>query len=338
MISDFADVEYQKDSGTPTLKYFSDALENQFEVVNIVPCRPPRKLDWFKYTRQVLKDTYKGFDLVYGAGCASTYCAAKIGKNQNIPSVGRLYGTYLYPYLNNPVQKLIKFEEVAAFKAGCTKYIVTNDGTRGDDVAAYYQIPPKDFYFWRNGVNPPDRVPMDYNHVPVIVSLARLEKWKHIERIIRAFNGSLYLDAKLLIVGDGPEKENLKRLANGNPNIWFTGQVTREQASKFLNHADIFVSMNDYSNVSNSLMEAMCLGKAILALNTGDTSGVIIHGENGLLIQSEDDLRTRLKDVVENPVMRTHLGIEAMVYAAENFESWDKRIQREVDVIKELVK
>lgn len=337
IVTDFPNLEYQKDSGTPTLQYFVDAIGKEMLTCIVTPYRAPRKLDWFRYTISVLSEKFSEIDLVYGAGCTSTYIAAKLGRRMGIPSIGRLYGTYLYPHLNNPIQLSIKFEETLAFKARCTKYIITNDGTRGNEVAEHFGIPKEDLYFWTNGVDVPERHVVNTG-TPIVVSLARLERWKRVDRIIRAFNKCLYLDAKLLIIGDGPEKEALMKLAgyNLNKKIFFMGQLPRCDATELLNAADVFMSTNDYSNVSNSLMQAMALGKCCIVLDSGKE--IISHDINGLLVDDEADLPGHLQWVISSSGMRTRLGIEAMCYAASYFESWDKRIQKEVKVIKEMIK
>lgn len=336
LITDFPELEYQKDSGTPTLKYFVDALSKEITTTIVTSTYPPRKLRWFGYTRSFNHDVFD-VDLVYGAGCASSYIAAKLGRKYNIPSVGRLYGTYLYPYLNNPLMLMVKFEEILAFKAGCTKYIITNDGTRGDQVAEHFGIPKDDLYFWRNGVDIPDQ-PWTPNRVPVIVSLARLEKWKRVARIIKAFNSCLYLDAKLWIIGGGPELNNLVKLAGCNigTKIFFSGQLAREEAAHYLHTADVFISTNDYSNVSNSLLQAMELGKCCIVLRSGDE--IIEHGVTGLVAKDEQELPALIKLAVINQGLRIKFGMEAMSYAREHFEPWETRIQREVGVIRGLMK
>jgi len=336
VITDFLEgVELQKDSGTPTLKYFLEALSKEVTTTIVSPTRTPRKLNWFRWVRSFRKDVYD-VDLVYGAGCASSYIAANLGRKFGIPSVGRLYGTYLYPHLNNPIQLTIKFEETLAFKAGCTKYIITNDGTRGDQVADHFGIPKEDLYFLRNGIDIPD-VPWKPNEVPIIISLARLEKWKRVDRVIKAFSKCLYLNAKLWIVGGGPEFSNLLGLSDYDIHnkISFADQIPRINALRMLTRADIFISTNDYSNVSNSLLQAMEMGKCCIVLRSGDE--IIEHGVTGLVAEREEELPGLIQYAVSNQGMRIKLGMEAMGYARDHFEPWDTRIQREVDIVRSLL-
>lgn len=370
IISDFPDVQYKKDSGTPALRLVVEALSKKYNIHIIAPSgeaksngniiyhRIPdtqfinsssrlsniinKKIFWFTFTRKAheisleLNKQYN-FKLVYGAGCNSVYAASYIGKYFGIPSVGRLFGTYLYPYLNNPIALLLRFDEVLAFKSPCTKFIITNDGTGGDEVAEHFDIPKERLHFWRNGVDRPhDKV--IYDDTLRIISMARLEGWKHVERIIEAFAEVATNNMHLHIVGGGPEENNLKELVNLielNDLVTFYGEVSRERALDLLANSDIFMSTNDYSNVSNSLMEAMSAGKGVIVLDTGKTSDMI-DGINGLLINDEFELSNAILKLSDKG-QRALFGYKAKQYAADHFESWDSRIRKEVIVCEGLI-
>jgi glycosyltransferase involved in cell wall biosynthesis len=363
IISDFPVLQYKKDSGTPTFKLIVEALMKKYQVHMICPeggtdphpdivyhpfsvnqgtnfvTRKIFPYIYIKYAISVAKlwNNYCNFKLVYGAGCVSATAAGHITKELGIPSVGRLFGTYLFPYLNNPLMLLVKNEEVAAFKANCTGYIITNDGTGGDVVAKHFGIPEEKLWFPTNGVEtPPDAEPYNEDKIHII-SMARLDRWKRVDRIIKAFlevakdNTDIVLD----IVGDGTEENSLKHLAGGHPQIVFHGQLPRKQALELLAKSDIFISTSDYSNVSNSLLEAMAAGKCVIALDTGMTRVVV--GGVGILASSEAGVTTAISRA-SNALVREELGARAKQYAKGHFVSWDERIKKEVVVCEELIK
>jgi glycosyltransferase involved in cell wall biosynthesis len=369
IVSDFYDIQYKVNSGTPAFRLIVEALSKKYKIHMIAPegkaksddaiiyYRIPntqfingssrlaniinRKLFWFTFTRKAhelsldLNKKYN-FKLVYGAGCNSVYTASYIGRYFKIPSVGRLFGTYLHPYLNKPVSLALRLEEVLAFKSPCTKFVITNDGTGGDEVAEHFKIPRGRLCFWRNGVErSPERIL--YDDSIRIISLARLEGWKHVERIIEAFSEVATKNMLLQIVGGGPEENNLKQLVNDldlDDKVIFYGEVSRSQALELLSNSDIFISTNDYSNISNSLMEAMSAGKGIIVLNSGKTSDMI-DGTNGLIVE-EEDLSMAITKLC-NKEVRSLFGYKAKKYAADNFESWDSRIKKEVKLCDDLI-
>lgn len=370
IVSDFYDIQYKKNAGTPALRLIVEALSKKYKVHIIAPngeavsngniyyYRIPefksltsisllnnihKKLYWNTfYVNATLKllelNRAYDFKLVYGAGCNSVYTVAEFSQRFKIPSVGRLFGTYLYPHLKNPIILCTKFEEVAAFKSRCTAFIITDDGTGGDEVAKHFGISDK-LFFWRNGVERPlDKT--DYSDDRIkIISMARLEPWKRVDRIITAFSKSIPYDDKLVldIVGGGPEEANLKQLVKDlgiESKVTFHGELPRDKALALLTQSDIFMTTNDYSNISNSLMEAMSAGKAVIALDTGKTSSML-NGLNGLVVQ-EDELHRAINQLC-NKYIRAFTAYKAKLYAAENFESWDSRIQKEVAVCDGLI-
>lgn len=369
IISDFPDVQYKKDSGTPSFRLIVEALAKRYKIHMIAPDGEGKSNDIITYHRIPVKTIINGssrlahiinkkfrwynftsdafikslelekqydFKLVYGAGCNSVYVAAKVGQRVGIASIGRLFGTYLYPFLNNPVSLLLRFDEVLAFKSKCTKFIITNDGTVGDEVAEHFGIPKERFHFWRNGVDRPlDKI--IYDDTIRVISLARLESWKHVERIIEAFAEVAHENMVLDIVGGGPEESNLRelvRLIEIEDMVTFHGEVSRERALELLSNSDIFMSTNDYSNISNSLMEAMSAGKGIVVLDSGATSSMI-DGTNGFAV-NEDELSAALSQMF-NKEIRVFFGYKAKQYAANHFESWESRIRKEVAVCEGLI-
>lgn len=370
IVSDFPDIQYKKDSGTPAFRLIVEALSKKYNVHIIAPNgenrshgnifyhRVPdtefivgrskfvnninKKIFWFTFVRkahEISMELNKKYDfkLIYGAGCNSVYAASYIGRYFDIPSVGRLFGTYLLPFLHHPISLLLRFDEVLAFKSECTAFVITDDGTGGNIVAKYFKIPKDKLNFWRNGVElPHDK--KNYDNTIRVISMARLEGWKHIERIIEAFREVATSNMFLDIVGGGPEETNLKELVNDvdlNDNVIFHGEVPRKRALELLTNADIFISTNDYSNVSNSLMEAMACGKGIVVLNTGRTSD-IIDGNNGLIVDDEFDLGDAIEKMCDKET-RMFFGYKAKKYAFENFESWELRIRKEVSLCDELI-
>ena len=363
IISDFPDIQYKKDSGTPAFRLIVEALAKKYVVHivapdgegkskgNIVYHRVPvrqrtsrvgKKIQWVDFVWKAGDMAEKVVEenkprIVYGAGCASSYVAGYIGSKYRIPSVARLFGTYLYPYLNNPISLLLRFEESMAFASPCTCFVITNDGTRGDAVANYFSV--SRLCFWRNGVEVPKEETIFPSEIVRVISMARLEKWKRVDRIIEAFAKVAKGNMILAIVGDGPERHNLERMVCGldlQGQVKFYGELPRVEALQMLALSDIFITTNDYSNVSNSLMEAMIAGKAVIALDTGGTSEVVMDLRNGVIAKHEWELSGAIQ-LCYDPVRRKIFGDNAKKYAQENFESWEKRIDREVSLIGELI-
>jgi len=377
VISDFPDVQYKKESGTPAFRLIIEELSKKYIVHiiaqdgiaqsenNIIYHRISyydflpnsirlfrvinTKLFWFNFTYSSFNLACKlhmqyNFKLVCGMGYKSVYTVAKVGYKLEIPSIGRLFGTYLYPFLNEPLSLLLRFDESIAFKSNCTKFLITNDGTAGDEVAEHFGISKERLCFWRNGVDCPPKCSLISSDKIRIISLARLQDWKRVDRIITAFAHASLKNEKIVldIVGSGLEEINLKNLVKKYDDLYydigykiaFHGEVSREKALTLLGCSDIFISTNDYSNVSNSLMEAMFGGKGIIVLNTGKTSD-IIDGINGLLV-NESELSNAIIQLCDKNTCEL-FGYKARQYAVDHFESWESRITKEVVLYESLI-
>jgi len=177
----------------------------------------------------------------------------------------------------------------------------------------------------------------------VILAVSRLVKWKRVDRIINAIPLviSKYNNVIFMIVGDGDDKaylENLVEKLNIKDYVKFIGAVPHNEVKYYMNAADIFISTNDLSNVSNSLLEAMKCGKCVVTLNTGETSEIIKNNENGILLDVNyiNNLPNVIIQLLNDEKLRNKLGRNARKYALENFLTWDQRIKMEIKFIEEL--
>lgn len=96
------------------------------------------------------------------------------------------------------------------------------------------------------------------------LAASRLVPYKRIEPIVRAFNEMP--DLELVVAGDGPEADRLKRIAG--PNVTFTGFVPDRQLRDLMNtaRAFVFAAEEDFGIV---LVEAQSEGAPVLALGRG---------------------------------------------------------------------
>jgi glycosyltransferase involved in cell wall biosynthesis len=120
----------------------------------------------------------------------------------------------------------------------------------------------------------------------VIVSAARLDQIKRLDRLIQAF-ATLSLDHKdlcLLLTGDGPLRDELKSLAqsvNNCENIRFLGFV--EDVCPVLQASDVYVLPSDEEGFGIALVEAMACQLVCVATKTVGPSEIIEDGRNGFL-------------------------------------------------------
>lgn len=341
-----------------TFHYFSIPLAS-LRPKNILIRRLLTKVYWLFFVffgwlkARAVADEIKP-DVIYGHTSYGAPIAYLIAKKLKTPNVTRLYGTFLYPHLPSFWQRLKKIEEVIAFKTPSALIIITDDGTRGDEVAKYFKLPASRMKFWMNGV---DKSKFDPNFdvaefkrqlgiasdARIILAVSRLERWKGVDRLIKSVPEVVAArnDLVFLVIGDGSERESLHKMAHAlqiNSFVRFIGAIPSSEVTKFMNAADIFVSLQDYSNLGNPLFEAMVCGKCILTLDTGDTARIIRSGETGILLSLKnlEELPEKIIHLLDNNELRNELGKNARQYALDNFQSWDQRIEMEIAELEEL--
>jgi glycosyltransferase involved in cell wall biosynthesis len=108
---------------------------------------------------------------------------------------------------------------------------------------------------------------------------------------------------------------------------------------RYLWAADVFLSVNELSNVGNPLLEAMLASRCVLTLDEGDTRDLIHDGETGILLQSgePEDIAAALASLAEDPGKRRRMGLSAHRLAERSFWSWDQRLDAETEAVEALV-
>ena len=139
-------------------------------------------------------------------------------------------------------------------------------------------------------------------------------------------------EASLIIVGDGPEKTALRNRAEElgiSDRVMLTGRVPHKDILRYYSIIDIFVVPRINARVCHIVtplkpLEAMALGKCVLASRVGGLSEMIIDGETGLMFEPENirDLSEKLNYLVKNKEARNSLGQSALEYVREE-RNWE---------------
>ncbi len=111
--------------------------------------------------------------------------------------------------------------------------------------------------------------------------LSELVPYKRADLAVEAFRT---LDRPLLIVGDGPERARLERLAG--PNVTFRGRVPEEEMADLYRgcRALLFPGVEDFGIVP---LEAMACGRPVIAYGEGGALDTVLDGETGVLFRPQ---------------------------------------------------
>jgi glycosyltransferase involved in cell wall biosynthesis len=153
---------------------------------------------------------------------------------------------------------------------------------------------------------------------PSIVCIGRLCEQKGQDLLLRAVGGHS-IDAPVVLVGDGPDRDKLERLAAElGVNAMFVG--TASDVVPYLQSAAIACVPSRWDGLSLGLLEAMACGKPIVATAV---TGADALGECGVLVPPDDvdALANALRALLDDPDGAAALGRRARARAQAEFSS-----------------
>jgi glycosyltransferase involved in cell wall biosynthesis len=128
--------------------------------------------------------------------------------------------------------------------------------------------------------------------------------------------------ARLLLVGDGPDRENLEGLSRSlglEGIVVFAGQ--RRDIARLLAMADLFVFPSVYEGFGIALVEAMAMGKPVVASRVEGILEIVTHEVSGLLIEphSPQEIVNAVIRLHRDSSLRERLGEQARKTSLERF-------------------
>ena len=124
----------------------------------------------------------------------------------------------------------------------------------------------------------------------VLIHVSNFRKIKNIPHIIEAFmKVREAMPAKLLLVGDGPEKHRVTDQVKASPypdDVLFLGK--QENVAELFSISDLKLLLSEKESFGLVLLEAMACGVPGIGTNTGGIPEVIEHGKNGFIVELGD--------------------------------------------------
>jgi glycosyltransferase involved in cell wall biosynthesis len=177
----------------------------------------------------------------------------------------------------------------------------------------------------------------------VILTVARLVPIKNIRLMIDAIAilRERHATVHLVIVGDGPEAQPLRRHAAAidvADAITFAGYVTHTDTPSFYRAADVFALSSNFDNSPNVVLEAMASGLPVVTTDVGGVRELVADRTGGRFVRPNDaaDLATALEGYVTAPETARAAGLHNRRRATTEF-SWRTSAQRLLDVYTRVI-
>jgi glycosyltransferase involved in cell wall biosynthesis len=161
----------------------------------------------------------------------------------------------------------------------------------------------------------------------VFLFVGRLSPEKRVKELVETWAGIMSDEAvppkiRLVIVGGGPEAAALKQAV---AELGLAGSVTltgpKDDLLPYYRAADVFILPSIYEGLSNSMLEAMACGVAVLAGRVGGAKEAIVPGVSGCLFDplSRQELKACVRGFIEDRGLALRMGEQARRTAVEKY-------------------
>lgn len=339
---DLEDLEI--DVYTSTLKGFPES--HPFRIKDVSPMVQPARykklagIYRFLWNQLSISRKSKKYDLTY----VPTPHGSLLAKNQIItihdllglryPDQHRFQNYYYRIALPGLIKKAVK---VVAISEATKK-----------DVMKFYHCPPEKIEVIHNGIDLSLFSPVDaagekifekYGFQNAILSVGAGYPHKNIERLIQAYTAlpkKLKAKHPLVVTGaKGSYGEKLKELAKSYPDesIFFPSFIDFSDMPALYGASSLLVYPSLYEGFGFPPLEAMACGTAVLVSNSSALPEVSGDAAEYLDPESEEDIKKRMQDLLENPARRDELKKKGFERVREF--SWENTASRLLKVMGE---
>jgi glycogen(starch) synthase len=165
---------------------------------------------------------------------------------------------------------------------------------------------------------------------PRLLCLGRLVAEKGFDLALSAFATvrDRFPGARLVVAGDGPEREKLERQASALgfiDSVEFAGGVAPETAAHLIDASTLVLIPSRLEGFCLVALEAAWMARPVVATRIGGLPEVVVHEQTGLLVESENSraLAEAIAHLLDHPATARKLGQAARSRAREIF-SWER--------------
>src|SRR3989344_1462171 len=123
--------------------------------------------------------------------------------------------------------------------------------------------------------------------------VTRLVRWKKVDLAIDALAKS---SSPLIIVGDGPDENRLRRIAKRSSKVQLAGRVTRKKLKELYQNARALIVTQE-EDFGISMVEAQACGIPVIAYGKGGQKEIVLEAKTGLFFEIQSS--QSLKDAIE---------------------------------------
>ena len=244
------------------------------------------------------------------------------------------------PFFNMLRTVALKVADVVIPVSAATKKLALKVGAPKNKVTIIYNAVDESIFTPRSKALCRSKLALPQNS-KIILSVGNLIPRKGFKYLIQALPKILTKvpNAILIIVGDGPQKEELISFAkNLNDKVIFTGRIPTNDLCLYYGAADVFALPSLHEGHAVVLLEAMSSGLPIVATKVGGNLETVIDGENGYLVDPKnvDQLANAIIKILSDEKQIHEYGNASLRIHKEKF-SEEEQIRKIAKVYSKII-
>jgi glycosyltransferase involved in cell wall biosynthesis len=184
------------------------------------------------------------------------------------------------------------------------------------------------------GADPASPAPSPRSSTPLFVALGRLVPHKRLDLLLQIWERVRpHVGGRLLIVGDGPERKRLERLASDG--VELRGRVSEAEKRAVLREAWLLVHAAMHEGWGIVVCEAAAAGTPTLAFDAPGVRDAVRDGATGVLATCAEDFARRWIALAHDAERRARLGEQARRHVER--VPWSASVDSFLDVLEDAV-
>jgi glycosyltransferase involved in cell wall biosynthesis len=258
------------------------------------------------------------------------------------PNLLSVWGSdiFIFPYASKTKRKIIQKNLRAADRIASTSHIMKSQ-------IENLNKPQKEIAVTPFGVDCERFRPMgtsEHQNQIRIGTVKKMASQYGIATLIKAFailKSKFQGNIKLILVGGGPEEEELKLLVkslNLSEHVNFVGPIPHHTVPEYLNSFDIYIALSENESFGVAIIEASACGVPVIVSDVGGLPEVVEDGKTGYIVprNNPEAAADKMLKLLNNEHLRKKMGEAGRQFVLNNYD-WKKNADKMERLYTEIV-
>ncbi len=315
---------------------YKDKRKNIYRLTSIKFVNTPEVRWALQLPEKSLLQVFKiDFNIIHGhSGGGVTLIGLQIARAKGIPYVGTyhtLFSHYTHYFFNGKIIRPRMIELTSKFIGNLCDYLIAPTERVKKELISYGVTKPINVL--PNGIDVENYKNVEKGFLrkktkishdkKILLYIGRLGKEKSVDFLIQTFKliHEHHHNTALVIVGDGPEKQNLKNIAETlhlNGDVYFLGEIAHITIPKVYADADVFVFASQTETQGMVILEAFASGLPVVAVDDDVFKNVIESNKNGYLVKKDTgEFAKKVLHIITNKIIYKKFSHQASQSASK---------------------